>query len=205
MVSSCKDCLHWNNCLAVFHLSSPHNSMRVHVSLNTASHRKNGPTWYGASVRITTPCARLPLSTACPTKPSDGSFVHLATTERDKPLSSPLPVFEDACVRCDTDALTLITTCSSGVCIEPDTFLSQVYTFQTCLSRSFPCFLLMQGLLDRPPMSGRRYRNSVTEEGGRNTGRTWTQDGQRRQAEPSVGLHRLYSCPPGRSPVVSHP
>jgi hypothetical protein len=32
------------------------------------------------------------------------------------------------------------------------------------------------------PMLGRRYSNSVAEEGGRNTGRTWTQDGQRRQA-----------------------
>lgn len=30
-------------------------------------------------------------------------------------------------------------------------------------------------------MLGRRHRNSVAEEGGRNTGRTWTEDGKRRQ------------------------
>ncbi len=30
-------------------------------------------------------------------------------------------------------------------------------------------------------MLGRRHRNSVTEEGGMNTGRTWTEDGKRRQ------------------------
>jgi hypothetical protein len=60
--------------------SSPHNSMRVHVSLTMASHRKNGPTWYAASWKIMNLCARLPLIMACPTKPSDGSFVLLATT-----------------------------------------------------------------------------------------------------------------------------
>jgi hypothetical protein len=37
-------------------------------------------------------------------------------------------------------------------------------------------------------MLGRRYRNSVTEEGGRNTGRTWTQDGKRRQNESDTSL-----------------
>jgi hypothetical protein len=31
-------------------------------------------------------------------------------------------------------------------------------------------------------MLGRRHRNSVTEEGRRNTGRTWTEDGKRRQS-----------------------
>src|SRR5438876_1213933 len=30
-------------------------------------------------------------------------------------------------------------------------------------------------------MLGRRHRNSVAEEGGRNMGRTWTEDGKRRQ------------------------
>jgi hypothetical protein len=35
-------------------------------------------------------------------------------------------------------------------------------------------------------------------------GRTWMEDGKRRQAGPLVGLHRLYTCPPGRSAVVSH-
>jgi hypothetical protein len=161
--------------------------------------------WYAVSLSTTHPCARGPLLTACPTKPSDASFVLLATIEQDKPPLFPLPVFEDACVRCDTHAVTLCTACFYGVCIEPDTFFSHVHPLQACLSRSFPCLLLMQGLSDRPPMSGRRYRNSVTEEGGRSTGRTWTQDGQRRQAEPFVGLHRLNSCPPGRIPVVSHP
>ena len=85
--SSCKDCLRWNTCSAVFLPSFPHNGMRVHVSLTMASHRKNGPTWYAVSLNSTNPYARLPLITACPTKPSDGSFVLFATTEQDKPLS----------------------------------------------------------------------------------------------------------------------
>jgi hypothetical protein len=50
-----------------------------------------------------------------------------------------------------------------------------------------------------PAMLGHRYRKSVAEEGGRNTGSTWTQDGQRRQAEPLARLFRLYACPPGRA------
>ena len=89
MGSSCKDCLSWNNCLAVFLLPSPHNSMRVHVSLTTASPLKNGRMWSAASLKTMNPCARLPLSTVCPTKPSDGSFVLLATIEQDKPLLFP--------------------------------------------------------------------------------------------------------------------
>src|SRR5215471_19319732 len=79
------------------------------------------------------PCAGLPLITACPTKPSDVSFVLLATTEQDKLLSSLLRVFEDACVRCGSHAITLFTTSSCGVSREPDTFFGQVHTFQTCL------------------------------------------------------------------------
>jgi hypothetical protein len=101
-------------------------------------------------------------------------------------------------VRYDTHAVTLCTACFYGVCIEPDIFFSHVHPLQACL-------LLMQGLSDSPPMSGRRYRNSVTEEGGRNTGRTWTQDGQRRQAGHFVGLPRLSTCPQGRSALVPHP
>ena len=85
--SSCKDCMRWNTCLAVSLPSSPHNSMRVHVSLTMASHRKNGPTWYAVSWNTTNPCTRLRLSMACLTKPSDGSYVLLATTEQDKLLS----------------------------------------------------------------------------------------------------------------------
>jgi hypothetical protein len=54
-------------------------------------------------------------------------------------------------------------------------------------------------------MPGRRYRNSVAEEDGGNKGPTWTEGGQRRQAGTLVGLHGLYSCPPGRSVLVSHP
>jgi hypothetical protein len=86
--------------LAVFLPSSSLNSMQVHVSLTMASHRKNGPTWCAASLNTTNPFAGLPLITACPTKPSDASFVLLVTTQLDKPLSF-LPVFEDACVRGD--------------------------------------------------------------------------------------------------------
>jgi len=103
--SSCKGCLRWNNCLAVFLLSSPHSSMRVHVSRTMASHRKHGRTSYGVSLNTTNPCARWPLLTACPTKPSDASFVRLASTEQDKPLSLHLPFFEDAHMRCDHSSL----------------------------------------------------------------------------------------------------
>ena len=56
-----------------------------------------------------------------------------------------------------------------------------------------------------PAMLGRRHSNSVAEEGGRNTGRTWTEDGKKQQAGLLVGLLRLYARPPGRSAVVSHP
>jgi hypothetical protein len=63
-------------------------------------------------------------------KPSDVSFGLLATTEQDKLLSSPLPVLEDACLRCDSHTVTLFTTCFYGVSIEFDTFFSRVHTFQ---------------------------------------------------------------------------
>ena len=53
-------------------------------------------------------------------------------------------------------------------------------------------------------MLGRRHSNSVAEEGGRSTGRTRTEDGQRRQVEPLACLHRIYSCSPERSAVVSY-
>jgi hypothetical protein len=53
-------------------------------------------------------------------------------------------------------------------------------------------------------MLGHRYRKSIAEEGGRNTGRTWTEDGQRRQAELLARLHRLSTCPSGRSAGVSY-
>ena len=69
--------------------TSPHTSLRVHVSLTMASHRKNGRTWYAVSVNTTNPCARLPPITAYPTKPSGVSFEPLATAEQDKLLSFP--------------------------------------------------------------------------------------------------------------------
>ncbi len=50
----------------------------------------------------------------------------------------------------------------------------------------------------------RRYRKSVAEEGGMNTGRTWVWDGNRRQTGPIVGVRRLYACTLGRSQVVPH-
>lgn len=53
-------------------------------------------------------------------------------------------------------------------------------------------------------MLGCRHSNSVTEEGGRNTGHTWTQDGQRRQAVSLARLHRLSTCPPGSSAGISY-
>lgn len=53
-------------------------------------------------------------------------------------------------------------------------------------------------------MLGRRPSNSVAEEGGRKTGRTWTEAGQRRQAVSLARLHRLSTCPPGRSAGISY-
>ncbi len=41
-------------------------------------------------------------------------------------------------------------------------------------------------------MLGRRHRNSVTEEGGMNTGRTWTEDGKKAAITP-VALYKLSS------------
>ncbi len=61
--------------MAIFLPSSPHNSMRVHVSLAMASPLKNGRMWSAVSLKTTNPCAKLPLITACPTKRSDASFV----------------------------------------------------------------------------------------------------------------------------------
>jgi hypothetical protein len=55
-----------------------------------------------------------------------------------------------------------------------------------------------------PAMLDSRHSNSVAEEGGRNTGHTWTQDGQRRQAVSLARLHRLSTCPPGRSAGISY-
>src|SRR2546421_7529002 len=59
---------------------------------------------------------------------------------------STLSVFEDTCLRGASHAVTLFTTCSYLVCIEPDTFFSQVHTFQAYISRTFPCLLLMHCL-----------------------------------------------------------
>ena len=146
MGSSCKDCSRWNNCLAAFLPCSPHTSTRVHKSLTIASHSKNDQTLCAVSLSTTTPCARWSLITVCPMKSLDGSFVLLATTEQDKPLSSPLPVFEDACLRCDSHTVTLFTTCFYGVSIEFDTVFSRVHTFQACHWCTLPCLFLIQGL-----------------------------------------------------------
>ncbi len=54
-------------------------------------------------------------------------------------------------------------------------------------------------------MPGRRYRKSIAEEDRLTTSRAWSQGGKRRQAGPFVDLQMLYSCPPGRSGIVSHP
>jgi hypothetical protein len=53
-------------------------------------------------------------------------------------------------VRCDSHAGTLCTTCFYGVSIEPDTFFSHVHPLQACISRTFPCLLLVHCL----PMQG---------------------------------------------------
>jgi hypothetical protein len=87
--------------LAVFPRSSPHSSIQVHVSLTMPFHLKHGRTWCAVSVSTTNPCARWPPITVCPTRRSGVFFVLLARKEQDKPLSSPLPVFEVACVSCD--------------------------------------------------------------------------------------------------------
>ncbi len=171
-----------------------------------ASHRKNSRTWYAASVNTTNHCARLPLSMACPTKPSDVSFVLFATLEQDKPLSFPLPVFEDTCVRCDSHAVTLFTTCSYGVCIEPDTFFSHVHTSRLASrAPSLACCSCTVSLCrDVLPMPDRRYRISVAEAGERNTRRTWIEGGKRRQAGTLRGLRRLYTSTPGKINLISY-
>jgi hypothetical protein len=53
-------------------------------------------------------------------------------------------------------------------------------------------------------MLGRRYRKSVAEEDRRNTGRTWIEDGKRRQVGPIArrGASAL-SLRSGRSSLVS--
>ena len=131
-----------------------------------AFHRKHGPTWSVVSVNTTHPCARLRLIMACPTKPSDASFVLLATREQDKPCSFP-PVLGDTYVRCDSHAGTLFTTCSYGVCIEPGTFFSHVHTLQACLSRTFPCLLLMHGLSAGYAIDARQPVQKQCSRGGR--------------------------------------
>ena len=122
--------------MAVFLLSSPHNGMRVHVSLTMAFHLKNGPTWYAVSWNTTNPYARLLLITACPTKPSDASFVLLAPTKQDKPLSSPC-----LCVRTLVWGVTIHAELGSHaipivISIQrADTLFSHVHTLEACLLR----------------------------------------------------------------------
>ena len=53
-------------------------------------------------------------------------------------------------------------------------------------------------------MPDRRHSNSVVEEGGRNTSCIWSEDGQRRQAEPLARLRRPSAYPAGRSAGVSY-
>ena len=158
MVSSCKDCLHWNNCLAVFLLSSPHNSIQAHVSLNTASPVKNGRMLSAVSLKTMNPCAKLPLITACPTKRSDASFVLLATTKQDRGLlPSPACSWWRAC-RCRD------------------------------LTARVP-----------PARSDLRSRESVAEEGGRNTESTWAKGGKRRPAGLGICLLTLSTCHPAEA------
>jgi len=89
---------------------------------------------------------------------------------------------------------------------EPGMCLIHVYTFRAHHWRTLPCLFLTHGLTMQEHACDARpsAQHSVAEEGGRNTGQTWTEDGQRRQAGPFVGLHRLSTYPPGRSAVVSH-
>src|SRR5439155_2489055 len=81
-----------------------------------------------------------------------------------------LPVFEDTCVRCDSHAVTLFTTCSYGVSTEPDTFSS--YVHKACISRTFPCLVLVHCLslqgyaIDaRPPAQKQCSRRGQKEHG----------------------------------------
>ena len=112
-------------------------------------------------------------------------------------ISPPCPMAvprHDTCVRCDCHAVTLFTPCSYGVCIDTDTFFSHVHTLQVCISRTFPCLLLMRCLFMQRyalPMPGNRYRISLAEADGMNTGRTWTKGGKRRQSEP-LGSCKMY-------------
>jgi hypothetical protein len=93
-------------------------------------------------------------------------------------------------------AVTLFTTSSYGVSREPATFFSQVHTFQTRLSHTFPCFLLANCLVFAGTCcrcQAADTQNSVAEEDGLNTGRTWTGGGKRRQhySVTTVALSKL--------------
>ena len=72
-------------------------------------------------------------------------------------------------MRCDSHAVTLCTTCFYGVSIEPDTFFSQVHTFQACISRTFPCLLLMHCLsMQGYATDARQPVQNQCSRGGRN-------------------------------------
>ena len=102
-------------------------------------------------------------------------------------------------------AVTLFTTSSYGVSREPATFFSQVHTFQTRLSHTFPCFLLANCLVFAGTCcrcQAADTQNSVAEEDGLNTGRTWTGGGKRRhRGEPHSVLHGTLDHEKGASRV----
>src|SRR5437588_11536101 len=81
--------------------------------------------------------------------------------------------------------------------MKSDTFFSQVDAFQACLSCTLPCLFLMHCLCRNiTARLNLRYRKSVAEKGGMNTGSACAEGRKRRQASQLVGLRRIYTCTP---------
>jgi hypothetical protein len=80
--------------------------------------------------------------------------------------------------------------------MESDKFFSQVDTFQACLSCTFLCLFLVHCLCrDMTARLNLRYRKSVAEKGGMNTGSACAEGRKRRQAgSPLVGVRKLSAC-----------
>jgi hypothetical protein len=152
-----------------------------------ASRRKNGPTWYAVFVSSTNLFARLPLIMTCPMRQSGVFWGLLTRKAQDKPLSFPLPVFEDAYVRCDHSCPNAVhhlflsrARSESPTHSSASPIRSRLASGAPSLASSSRTVYLSRTM---PAMLSRRHSNSVAEEGGRNTGRTWTRDGKRRQVE----------------------
>jgi hypothetical protein len=91
-------------------------------------------------------------------------------------------------VRYDAYAVTLFTTCFYGFSVEPDTFFSYVHPLQACISRTFPCLLLVNCLsMQGYATDARLPVQKQCSRGGRNE-HGWHMDKGREKAAP-LQLH----------------